>query len=73
MNGELAPNATPSARMEVALQQIEETGDWIARAANQDHLQIGRIPERLGRASVLLEDAYGLVKAAREELHKEAD
>ena len=53
--------------------RIEETGDWLARAANQDHLRIGQIPERLGRASVLLQDAYDLVKAVREELQPEVD
>lgn len=54
----LAPNASTSERMEHAIKRMEETGDWIARLANADRMQIGRIPERLGRASVLLDDAH---------------
>ena len=63
----LAPNAPTDERMAVAIARIDELGDWIARLANEDRMQIGRIPERLTRASVMLEDARDLVQAARNE------
>ena len=51
-----------------AASRVRELGDWLARRANEDRMQRGRIPERLSRASVLLDDAYDLVAAARREM-----
>ena len=39
----------------------------IGRWANLPETQIGRIPERLGKASVLVDDALELMRHARRE------
>ena len=56
-----------SEQLERDAETIEALALRIARLANADPMQSGRIPERLGKAAILLEDAHDLVSAARRE------
>ena len=56
-----------SEQLERDAEQIDAIGVRIARLANSPPTQIGRLPERLGRAGICLEDARDLIRETRRE------